>query len=112
MLCAKYDLPIVRQAILNKLDKERGVKVCDMPMRDHKDYIAIGVMSLIDGTLLVRSVFHLPPWFDLRHVHNELDQIAEQYKAARVNFWTNGRNLEDKNQYFVSGTGHRGLWPS
>jgi hypothetical protein len=59
----------------------------------------------------LRSRFDLPPLFELRHVHNEIDEIAEQYKAARADFWKHGRVLPaEMPEREMSGTGLRGRW--
>lgn len=106
------DEPTIRWAIIKRLDAERGVRVCDVPIVDGgKDGIRVGVVSEIDGAdgLVVRSRFDLPPVFELRHVHNEIDEIAEQYKAARADYWRNGR-MPIGERVVVSGTGIRGRW--
>src|SRR5215469_3153427 len=115
-LSYEHDLPIIRQAIRNKLDNERGVdRVDEAYIRVHKDddppHISVGVLYQIDnGKLLVRSRFDLPLHFELRHVHNEIDQIAEKIKQARRIYWLHGcpPHVPETD---LGGTGLRGLWP-
>jgi hypothetical protein len=103
------DAPIIRHAVLKKLDAERGVKVCDVLAHEHPGAIAVGVLAVVDDTLVVRSRFDLPPEWELVQLHNELDEIAEQYKAARMDFWGRGRVLSDPEKV-LGGTGLRGRW--
>lgn len=105
------DEPTIRWAILRRLDKEPGVQVCDIPIRDGgKDGIRVGVLAQLDGPdgLIVRSRFDLPEVFELIHIHNEVDEIAEQYKAARADFWKHGRMPVSERA--VAGNGIRGRW--
>jgi hypothetical protein len=114
-LRAPNDLVIVRHAILKKIDAEKGVKLVDIVIEPDEDgeppHTRIGVLTLIDDTLIARSRFDLPWEFHLRHVHNEIDQMAEQFKAARLDYWGRGRTLGGKPEVQLAGTGLRGLWP-
>lgn len=105
-----HDLPTIKHAISKRLSKERGVKVCDIYVAPGSDAISVGVLTILDHTLNVGSRFDLPPEFEIGHLHNEIDEIAEQYKAARKDFWSRGRVLEMPINPVVSGTGLRGLW--
>lgn len=113
MLLAPRDFPIIRHAIIKKLDAEPGVKICDIKLRERADCVRVGIIAVLDGFdgLVVDSRFELPKQFELRHVHNEIDQIAEQYKFARRDFWSHRRTLPGI-EHQVIGTGMRGLWPS
>ena len=103
------DEPTVRNAIIKRLDRERGVEVHDIMIRNGGDHVAVGVLATLDHALVLRSRFDLPASFELRHVHNEIDEIAEQYKRARRDYWSHGRTLPREEQH-LSGTGTRGRW--
>lgn len=103
------DEPTIRHAIMKRLDKERGVDISDVLIKSHLDCIAVGILATIDDAIVVRSRFDLPPEFDYRHLHNEIDQVAEQYKAARLDFTGRGHHLRQP-EIQLMGTGLRGLW--
>ena len=113
MLSAENDIPIIRHAITKKLGAERGVTIYDLVIREVKDCIRVGVITVLDGPggIQTESRFELPKQFELRHVHNEIDQIAEMIKMARRDFWANGKTLPGSIERQIIGTGMRGLWP-
>lgn len=111
MLTYHDNAATIRWAILKKLDAESGVKVCDVLIKPHPDHIAVGILATLSDELIVRSRFDLPSEFDLRHLHNEIDEIAEQYKAARLDFFGRGAIMRDPEK-MLEGTGLRGRWPS
>jgi hypothetical protein len=76
------DKPTIRHAILKRLDQEPGVAVIGIYARPFQDFIAVGVETLLRDALVTRSHFRLPAQFALADLHNEIDQIAEQLKAA------------------------------
>ncbi len=103
--------PIIRRAILNKLDKEPGVEICDIEIEKLKDCISVGILAVISHGPIFRSIFHLPLVFELRHVHNELDEIAEQYKKGRMEFFRQAHyGQQDVPEQWLTGTGLRGRW--
>jgi hypothetical protein len=102
------DVPTIRHAILKRLDAEPGVQVADIPVELAADCIRVGVLAMLGETLVVRSRFDLPPEFEIGHLHNEIDEIAEQYKAARADFWKQARMIAGERA--VKGTGLRGRW--
>lgn len=104
------DEPTIRNAILKRLDAERGVCVCDIFTEPDLDCIRVGVLATVDNAVVARSRFDLPEQFELAHLHNEIDEIAEQYKAARADFWAKGKEL-DAPEHRLAGTGLRGRWP-
>ena len=115
------DEPTIRNAILKRLDRERGVEIHDLLIRPKHDAIiegrrvmtsiAVGILATLDHALVIKSRFDLPPSFDYRHLHNEIDEIAEQYKSARRDFWAHGRVLpKGQVEREMSGTGLRGRW--
>lgn len=110
------DDPSIRFAIHRRLDHERGVKICEIKVVPHRlqkpPFIAVGILTELDAHLVLRSVFHLPGEFDIAHLRNEIDQVAEQYKAARQQHF--GRVLSGQlimtGEKQLLGTGLRGLW--
>ena len=117
------DEPTIRHAIMRRFDPakgkkgERGIKVCEILVQPHMienpPFIAVGVLAAIDSEHdgpIVRSYFHLPAEFELRHLHNEIDEIAEQYKSARIDMALNGRMMKFGEQRTMLGTGLRGNW--
>lgn len=102
------DIPTIRHAIIKRLSVEPGVAVADIPIELAEDCIRVGVLATLGETLLVRSRFDLPTEFEIGHLHNEIDEIAEQYKVARKDFWSSGRMMVGEKA--VPGTGLRGRW--
>jgi hypothetical protein len=108
-------LPTIRHFITKKIESVSGAMLAEpVRIKLHEDaeppYIAVGVHVLLDGgPLAVRSTFHLPTQFELIDVYNEIDEIAESFKAARVAYWRQGRpsTLEEAQ---LPGTGMRGRW--
>lgn len=108
------DAPTIRWAILKRLDKEPGVKVLQTPIGLRADCITVGVLALIDDALITDSKFELPKQFSLIQVHNQIDEIAESFKAARLDHF--GRGLRGQHQAsprnVLAGSGLRSGWPS
>jgi hypothetical protein len=103
------DEPTINNAITKRLDAERGVRVCGVFVEPDFDCIRVGVLATLDDALVLRSRFDLPEQFEISHLHNEIDEIAEQYKAARADFWAKGKSL-DIPEHQLAGTGLRGRW--
>src|SRR5579862_2507709 len=76
------DKPTIRHAILKRLDKEPGVTVLGVYAKPLPGQIGVGIEALVRDTLIARSHFRLPAQFALGALHNEIDQVAEQLKAA------------------------------
>lgn len=118
MLTYETGQPIIRKAVLDRLDAEKGAHVADIRIEDKADHIAVGVLVIIDdriateGLLDVRGFFDLPPEFELRQVHNEIDEIAEACKVARrkagLSFVFKPENAGWREP--LPGTGLRGSW--
>lgn len=109
------DEPIIRRALTRRLDNESGVKVLEIKVKDHPNHIAVGLLLHVDDKIIVKSVFDLPTIFQLIHVHNEADEIAEQCKEARRNIGISGGfGMSEKNfkgeVFEAKGTGRRGRW--
>ena len=106
------DTPTIRNAILKRIGKEPGVTIVDMPVVKHADHLAVGLLLEVDHVLLVRSRFDLPAMFDHSHLVNELDEVAEQIKAARKDAFGRGAALVQSTEKVMAGTGLRGRWRS
>lgn len=118
------DAPTIRNAIIKRLDPakgkkgERGIKVCEILIEPHlldpvKPFIAVGVLLALDSEHdgpIVRSTFHLPAQFEHAHLINEIDEVAEGAKAARIDMAVNGRLMKFGEQRTMLGTGLRGNW--
>lgn len=135
MLTYQDDEPTIRNAILRRLSKESGVDVVAIEIKERAkgerymfdgivrispdNHIVVGVwLSLKDtvsdeGILNVWSFFELPEQFDIRHLHNEIDEVAESTKTARRDaglsvIWQPGKSGRE----ITTGTGLRGRWPA
>lgn len=123
MLTAR-DTPTIENAIRKRLHfdekrgrGERGIYVLDVVIKDHgppdpDPHIAVGVQVTIDEVLRARSFFDLPCEFTPQHLHNEIDEMAEAFKAARRKHWGQGRpgSLIMNPDTLIAGTGKRGRW--
>jgi hypothetical protein len=76
------DVPTIRHAIVKRLDTEPGVKLLGVYAKRFAGFVGVGVEALVRDQLVTRSHFRLPTQFALAELHNEIDQIAEQLKAA------------------------------
>lgn len=95
---------------MRRLDKEPGVEICDVLIQPADGFIAVGILALLGQMLITKSRFHLPDPFEIGHLHNEIDEIAEQYKAARKEFFGRGGNFMAHPEKQLAGTGLRGRW--
>lgn len=80
------DAPTIRWAILKRLEKEPGVRFVHVFAKQFPGFIGVGVEASIadvEPMVQTRSHFRLPPVWEIRTLHNEIDQIAEQIKAIR-----------------------------
>ena len=107
------DEPLIRNAILKRLDAESGVKIYDIQVHPRRKFMVVKVGAIVSPTVgngcNVQSRFDLPASFEHAHLLDEIDQIAEQYKAAKKDWWLEGcpPNMEPRT---LLGTGSRGLW--
>jgi len=76
------DAPTIRWAILKRLEKEPGVRFVRVFAKPHPGFIAVGVEATVHDTLQTRSHFRLPVEFEHAQLVREIDEIAEQLKAA------------------------------
>lgn len=102
------DTPTIRFALTRRLDAEPGVRVYDIKFHKEAGVVAVHVELLVGNALIVESDFHLPDPFELGHLHNEIDEIAEHCKKARLEFWRHGRVMRGRRE--LPGTGLRGRW--
>jgi hypothetical protein len=90
------------------------VKILAFHFGAQKDHIKVGIEWMVDDLVHGTSRFDLPPEFELGHVHNEADEIAEQCKEARRSFALRVGTLADKGsiseRFDARGTGARGNW--
>lgn len=108
------DNPTIRWAIIKRLDKEPNIRVLDVLMKQHDEgngqkVIHIGVQVFVGESITAISRFDLPEQFTHAHLVNEIDQMAEHFKKALVDF-----TLGDKGRSgaeTIPGTGLRGAWP-
>lgn len=106
--------PIIRRALMRRLDKESGVRVVNLTIKDHPSHIAVGIEWMVGDLVHGTSLFHLPPQFELVHVHNEADEIAEGCKEARRKFLLYAGKMPERGavseRYQAKCTGERGNW--
>jgi hypothetical protein len=76
------DAPTIRWAILKRLETEPGVRFVHVFAKPFPGFIGVGVEATVRDTLVTRSHFRLPVQFERAALHREIDQIAEQLKAA------------------------------
>ena len=115
MLTYAEDEPIIRRAIQKRLDAEPGVRVLDITIKDHpQSHIAVGVEWMVNDLVHGTSLFHLPPSFEIGHVYNEVDEIAEACKEAKIKFALHLAGIADpgtrSERFTAKGTGERGNW--
>ncbi len=106
----RTDTPTIRNAIHKRLGKERGVTICEIKFWQHEDCISVGVLATVDEGPITRSLFDLPPEWDIRHLWDEIDEVAEQMKAARKAHFGRGGLPMAKPEVQLAGTGLRGRW--
>ncbi len=114
MLTYAEDEPIIRNAIMKRLDKEAGVRVLNIAVKEHPQHIAVGVEWMVHDKVHGCSTFHLPPSFEIDHIYNEVDEIAEGCKEAKRKFALHLAGLDQpgaiSERYTAKGTGERGNW--
>lgn len=123
------DEPVIRRALMRRLDAEPGVRVLEVKVHEHKrnidavgilrrkpiePYITVGLLLHVDDKVLLEAIFDLPAQFKLAHVVNEADEIAEQCKEARRKLGMTGPSFPGLGArseiYQAKGTGRRGNW--
>ncbi len=120
--------PTIRWAILKRLDKEPGAKLVQGSIKhfvqgdpyydyDHNKVISavlpffrVDIIVELGATILTESRFDLPIPFELRNLHNEIDEIAEHYKQVKREFWGRGAPMLIGTEKQLQGNGMRGNW--
>jgi len=126
------DTPTIRNAIIKRLDREPGVVICDLKfekakfgdwyaVNPHKDnsfllmceapFVRVRLESDIGLPRTLVSYFDLPVPFEHSDLLNHIDEIAEQYKAARLSIAGRGGLLTHPERQ-LDGSGLRGRWAS
>lgn len=109
------DIPTIRFAIQRRLDGEFGIDAVYTTFNKYPgSHISVEIEILLgwigDKAFMVNSAFDLPDPFEHGHLIDEIDQIAEQIKAARKDFFGRGAGLILTPHMQLAGTGRRGLW--
>lgn len=104
------DTPTIRFALVKRIDAEPGMRSGEIKFLHGPGFIDVHVEVAVGGldALLVHSEFHLPDPFEIGHLHDEIDEIVENAKGARLEFWRNGRVMAGRRE--LPGTGLRGRW--
>lgn len=124
------DTPTIRNALNKRLGGEVGVTICDIKFEKAKfgdwyatDPHAEKPLLMMCETPFIRtrieahvglprtlvSYFDLPVPFEHTQLVNEIDEIAEQYKAARLQVVGRGGLLTHPDRQ-MRGSGLRGRW--
>jgi hypothetical protein len=109
------DTPTIRRAIMKRLDRSLGIDSVDMKFAKFPGSHITVMLALNLGwvggkVFLVNSSFDLPDPFEHGHLLDEIDQVAEQVKAARKDFFGRGPGVIRTPGTQLAGTGRRGLW--
>jgi hypothetical protein len=102
------DTPTIRHSILKRLGLEPNVRICDIKFQKAAGEISVGVLANVGNHIITRSAFVLPDPFELGHLHNEIDEIAVQYRLAARDHFTAALPVSEER--FLRGTGLRGNW--
>lgn len=134
MLTYETGEPTIKHAIWKRLGNERGVNIVDIrilkrvkgdtytydgePRTAKDDHIAVGVWLILsdtawDGGIIdLKSFFELPHEFEMDQVRNQIDEIAEKVKEARVKAGLKILHRPGlQRREVLDGTGLRGGWP-
>lgn len=99
---------------MRRLDSIPGVRVLEVKTVEHKTHLAVGVEWMVSDVVHGTSLFHLPLSFELSHVHNEADEIAEGCKEAKRKFALALNGMVQpgsvSERFKALGTGERGNW--
>ena len=107
MLTAE-DTPTIRHAITRRLGVEPGVRLCEIKFHKVPGEVSVGILANVGDFLITRSTFVLPDPFELGHLHNEIDEIAMQYRLAAKDHFTAALPVSEEKT--LPGTGLRGNW--
>lgn len=85
MFLTKDDHSTIKHIIETRLGSLPGVAILETRIRNLDDCIRCGVLLDVDNLeLSVQGLFELPPVFDKTQLFNEVDEVAEAVKAARL----------------------------
>ena len=109
------DTPTIRFAIQRRLDKEPGIDYvhttfAKFPGSHITVLVELHLGWVGEKLFHMRSTFDLPDPFEHGHLLDEIDQVAEQAKAARKDYFGRGAGIVLNPQVQLAGTGQRGLW--
>ena len=125
------DTPTIRHAINRRLGVEPGVTICDIKFERYRKgdwyyadpqrpallvaiaaepFIRVNMEAEIGLPQSMVSRFELPIPFEHGHLLEEIDEIAEQYKAARKAHFGHGSGLILTPERQLQGSGLRGRW--
>lgn len=104
------DTPTIRLAIQRRLGREPGVAICDIKFGKAAGEIAVGILALVgaEKATIARSRFNLPDPFEIGHLHDEIDEIAEHLKVAARDHFTAALAVSAEHE--IAGTGLKGRW--
>ena len=98
----------IRNILETRLEGMHGVKVLEFKHKPIGDHIRIGVLLDVDDlAIVVSSQFELPLIFEKRELLNQIDEIAEAVKTARLEVACT-RDLPTTHSRELPGTGMRG----
>lgn len=109
------DTPTIRRAIMKRLDRSLGIESVDMKFAKFPGSHVAAHLEIVAGWIgekvfTVHAVFDLPDPCEHAHLLDEIDQVAEQVKAARKDFFGRGPGVIRTPRTQLAGTGRRGLW--
>lgn len=113
MLLTHKDENTIRHVIVTRLESLPRVKLLDFKMKVAFDCIKIALLLDVDDLRLgVESFFELPLVFDKAALLNELDEISEGIKTARLETIVCTDLKPSPLSRRLPGTGIRGRWAS
>lgn len=130
------DTPTIRFALQRRLGKEPWVQICDLKFEKYRlgdwyvtdprkaSLMAVATVPFVRVNLVIDifvrdekgdpvpviSCFDMPVPWELGHLHNEADEIAEFCKAQRRLILGTGKALVIAPEKQLGGTGIRGNW--
>jgi hypothetical protein len=85
MIYGDLENSTIRNILETRLESLHGVSVLEFKHKIIGDHIRIGVLLDVDNLhLCVSSLFELPLRFEKRELLNQIDEIAEAIKTARL----------------------------
>ena len=110
MIYGHQEETTIRNILETRLESLHLVKILEFKHKVVGDHIRIGVLLDVDDLkLCVSSVFELPLIFEKRELLNQVDEIAEAVKTARLEVACT-LALPTTHSRELPGTGMRGSW--